>query len=192
MAHHDKDVQKLRMKTFDSGRLCFVSGVFDELEDAERAVAALERRGMPRDRVSVLMSEETRRRYATGNGNRLEIEKGTKAAEGLGKGGAVGGVLGGVLGALLAVGTSVAIPGLGLVVAGPLAGALAGAGAGGAAGGLIGALVGAGIPEYEAKHYEKRLKEGAIVVGAEARTEEEADLLEKDLEALGAEDVKQH
>jgi hypothetical protein len=172
VAHHDKDVQKLRMKTFDSGRLCFVSGVFDELEDAERAVAALERRGMPRDRVSVLMSEETRRRYATGNGNRLEIEKGTKAAEGLGTGGAV--------------------PGLGLIVAGPLAGALAGAGAGGAAGGLIGALVGAGIPEYEAKHYEKRLKEGAIVVGAEARTEEEADLLEKDLEALGAEDVKQH
>ena len=192
MAHHEKDVHKLRMKTFDSGRLCFVSGVFDHLEDAELAVTALEGRGLPRDRVSVLMSEETRRRYATGDGDRLEIEKGTKAAEGLGKGGAVGGVLGGVLGALTAIGTSVAIPGLGLVVAGPLAAALAGAGAGGAAGGLLGALIGAGIPEYEAKHYADRVKEGGIVVGAEARTEEEADALEKDLESLGAADVKQH
>lgn len=189
MAHHDKDVQKLRMKTFDSGRLCFVSGVFDELEDAERAVAALERRGLPRDRVSVLMSEETRRRYATGNGNRLEIEKGTKAAEGLGKGGAVGGVLGGVLGALLAVGTSVAIPGLGLIVAGPLLFGLAGAGAGGMTGGIVGGLVGAGMSKDRATVYKTAIEEGGIVLAVEPRNEADAEWLAETWDEAGGDEI---
>jgi hypothetical protein len=77
------------------------------------------------------------------------------------------------------------LPGLGLVVAGPLAAALAGAGAGGAAGGLIGALVGAGIPEHRAKVYDASLRAGGILIGVEAKTDEEADKLEELLTDLG-------
>ncbi len=182
-----------RFKTFESGRLTFVSGMFDEVSAAESAVAALEKRGYTSDQVSVLMSDEMRKRYlggAEGTGT-LEVEKGSKAVKGLGTGSAIGGTLGAIAGAIAAVGTSLAIPGLGLVVAGPIAAALAGAGAGGATGGLLGTLVGAGMPEYRAKYYEEQLKKGGVMVGVEARSEEEADQLEDELEHLGAEDVKQ-
>lgn len=189
MTHHEHHEYRAenRMKT---ARRNVVSAVFHDAENAEDAYARAIERGYSREDVMVLMSDQARDEYFPSE--RVEVERESKAMEGAGVGGALGTALGAIAGAIAAIGTAVAIPGLGLIVAGPLAGALAGAGAGGAAGGLIGALVGAGIPEYEAKHYEKRLKEGAIVVGAEARTEEEADLLEKDLEALGAEDVKQH
>ena len=81
----------------------------------------------------------------------------TKALKGAGTGAAIGGTAGAVLAAITAVGTSLVIPGLGLVIAGPLVAAFAGAGAGGTAGGLIGALVGHGIPEDRAKKYQSRL-----------------------------------
>ena len=87
--------------------------------------------------------------------------------------------------AIAAVGTSIAVPGLGLVVAGPLAAALAGAGAGGAAGGLVGALIGAGIPEERVKHYEKGLKEGGILMGVRPRTEEDAGYFESEWSKAG-------
>ena len=83
------------------------------------------------------------------------------------------------------------LPGIGLVGAGPLAAAFAGAGAGGAAGGLIGALVGAGIPEHRAKVYDASLRAGGILIGVEAKTDEEADKLEELLGDLGAEHVRQ-
>jgi len=76
------------------------------------------------------------------------------------------------------------------VIAGPIAAALAGLGAGGAAGGLIGALVGAGIPEYRAKVYEAGLRGGGILVGVEARDDEEVDRLEELLDQLGAEHIR--
>ena len=177
-----------RFKTFPSGRITFVSGIFDKVEDAEKAVLALQRRGFTREQITVLMSDELRRQYL--GTEAIEIDKGTKAAEGLGAGGAIGGAIGAIVGAVAAAGTSLIIPGLGLVVAGPLAAALAGAGAGGVTGGLVGALIGAGMPEYEAKYYEERLKEGGIVVGVEARSEEEADAIEDELKDAGADDVK--
>lgn len=193
MPHHDTSTTTTtreghRFGTFDNGRSRFVSGVFEDIKDAERAVVELQERGYTRDEITVLMSEDTRRRYL---GQAPEIEKGSKAAEGLGTGAAIGGTLGAIAGAIAAVGTSLVIPGLGLVVAGPLAAALAGAGAGGAAGGLLGTLIGAGIPEYEAKEYEKRVKGGDVVVGVEARSEDEADEIEDRLDDLGADDVKQ-
>jgi hypothetical protein len=177
-------------KRFESGRRSFVSGVFDNVEGAEKAVGSIERRGVPRDQITVLVSEEGRRRHLGGD-RKLEIEKGTKAAEGFAAGSAIGGTVGAVVAAIVAAGSSIAIPPLGLVVAGPLAAALAGAGAGGVTGGLVGILIGAGMPEYEAKYYEERLKQGGIVVGAEARSEEEADQLEGELKDAGAEKVKQ-
>jgi hypothetical protein len=95
-----------------------------------------------------------------------------------------------VLAAIVAVGTSIAVPGLGLVVAGPIAAALAGAGAGGATGGLIGLLVGTGIPEHRARVYDTGVRGGGILLGVEAKTDEEVEKLETLLEDIGAEYVR--
>jgi hypothetical protein len=94
-------------------------------------------------------------------------------------GGVIGGTVGAVLAAIAAVGTSIAIPGLGIVIAGPVAAALAGAGAGAATGGLIGALVGWGIPEERVTHYEEGIKKGGIVLGVTPRNDEDAAHLEE-------------
>src|SRR5918997_2292465 len=126
-----------------------VSGLFNDRDSAERAYRSLSDRGYTTDDVSVLMSDETRNRHF-GEGT-PDTELGSKALEGAGAGSAIGGTLGAIIGGIAAIGTNVVLPGLGLIVAGPLAAALAGAGAGGAAGGLIGALVGAGIPQHRAK-----------------------------------------
>ncbi|HET7281775.1 MAG TPA: hypothetical protein VFI67_05590, partial [Sphingomicrobium sp.] len=90
-------------------------------------------------------------------------------------GGAIGGTFGAIAAAVAAVGTSIAIPGLGLVIAGPLAAAFAGAGAGGAAGGLVGALIGWGIPEERVKRYESGIKSGGILMGVKARSSDDAE-----------------
>ena len=90
---------------------------------------------------------------------------------------------------MAAVGTSVAIPGLGLVVAGPIAAALAGAGAGAAGGGLLGALIGWGIPEERVKHYEEGVKNGGILLGVRPRSEEDADYFEREWKSYNGEQV---
>jgi hypothetical protein len=79
---------------------------------------------------------------------------------------------------------------VGLIVAGPIAAALAGAGAGGATGGLIGLLIGTGIPEHRAKVYETGVRGGGILLGVEAKTDEEVEKLETLLEDIGAEYVR--
>ena len=161
-----------------------VTGLFKTRVAAEAAVDAIIKRGYTRDDISVLMSDATKNKE-------FAIETGTRAADGAGIGGALGGTIGAVLAAIAAVGTTVALPGLGLIVAGPLAAALAGAGAGGATGGLIGALIGAGIPEHRAKVYDASLRSGGILLGIESKSDEEADKLEKLLEDIGAEHVRQ-
>src|SRR5207253_6326342 len=116
-------------------------------------------------------------------------EKNTKAPEGVTTGVAAGGVLGGTLGLLAGIGT-LAIPGLGpLIAAGPLVSALAGAGAGGAVGGLIGAMVGMGIPEYEAKRYEGRVKEGGILMSVHCDNSDWTKKAKDILEQTGAENI---
>lgn len=161
-----------------------VTGLFKTRVAAESAVDSLIKRGYAREEISVLMSDATRTKE-------FAIETGTHAAEGAGIGGAVGGTLGAIVAALAAVGTNIVLPGLGLVIAGPLAAALAGAGAGGAAGGLVGALVGAGIPEHRAKVYDAGLRGGGILIGVEAKSDEDADPLEHLLADLGADHVRQ-
>ena len=161
-----------------------VTGVFKTRVAAAAAVDAIIKRGYTRDDISVLMSDATKSKE-------FAIETRTHAADGAGIGGAVGGAVGAVLAALAAVGTTIAIPGLGIAVAGPLAAALAGAGAGGATGGLIGALVGAGIPEHRAKVYDASLRAGGILIGVESKADADADDTEKLLEDLGAEHVRQ-
>jgi hypothetical protein len=160
------------------GRSRLVTGMFRDRESAERAYGSLASRGYSKDDVNLLMSDETRKKHFTDDGR--ETELGNKALEGAGTGAAIGGTVGATLAAIAAIGTSVALPGIGLIVAGPLAAALAGAGAGGATGGIIGALIGAGIPEERVKHYETGLKEGGIVMGVNARSDEDAEYFEND------------
>lgn len=161
-----------------TGRSRMVTGMFKDRESAERAYGSLATRGYDKDDVNLLMSDETRKTHFAPDGR--ETELGNKALEGAGTGAAIGGTVGATLAAIAAIGTSIALPGLGLIVAGPLAAALAGAGAGGATGGIIGALIGAGIPEERVKHYEEGLKNGGIVMGVNARSDEDAEYFESD------------
>ncbi len=162
-----------------TGRGRIMTGLFRDKESAEGAYSSLTNRGYTQDDINVLMSEDTRNKYYP-PGAPVETEMGNKALEGAGTGAAIGGTVGATLAAIAAIGTAVFLPGLGLVVAGPLAAALAGAGAGGATGGLIGALVGAGIPEERVKHYEEGIKNGGVVMGVTPRSDEDADYLENE------------
>jgi hypothetical protein len=116
-------------------------------------------------------------------------KKDTKAPEGATTGGVSGGVLGGVVGWLVGIG-ALAIPGLGpFIAAGPIMAALAGAGAGGAVGGMLGGLIGAGIPEYEAKRYEGRVKSGGILLSVHCDSSDWVKRAKVILEETGAEDI---
>jgi len=87
---------------------------------------------------------------------------------------------GAIIAGIAAIGTNVVLPGLGLVVAGPLAAALAGAGAGGLTGGLVGALIGSGIPEDRAKLYDEGIRNGGMVMGVNPRNPEDAEYFENE------------
>ena len=154
----------------NDGRL--VTGLFPDRASAEAAYGSVNDRGYSRDDVNLVMSDETRTRHFVGNG--AETELGNKAAEGAGIGGAIGGTIGAIAAAVAAVGTTLALPGIGLVIAGPLAAAIAGAGAGTASGGLVGALIGWSMPEERVKHYEEGIRNGGILMGLRARNEEDA------------------
>jgi hypothetical protein len=126
--------------------------------------------------------DETRKRYFSNetatDETATDSELGNKAMESAGIGGAIGVTAGAILATVAAIGTSIAIPGLGVVIAGPIAAALAGAGAGGLTGGIIGALIGWGIPEERAKLYESDLKYGDIVLGVIPRNDDAAAYFE--------------
>jgi hypothetical protein len=170
-----------------TGRSKMVTGLFRDRESAERAYGSVTSRGYGQDDVNLLMSDETRKKHFTDDGK--ETELGNKALEGAGTGAAIGGTIGATLAAIAAIGTTLALPGLGLLVAGPLAAALAGAGAGGATGGLIGALVGAGIPEERVKHYEEGIKNGGIMMGVTPRSDEDAEYFESEWKKNRGEEV---
>lgn len=168
----------------------YVTGLYTP-ETANRAYNDLTtKHGYKADDISVMMSDDTRMKHYGDVKPGTELSGGTKAAEGMGKGAAIGGGVGAALAALFAIGTSIAIPGLGLIVAGPIAAALAGAGAGGATGGLIGALIGAGIPEDRAKEYERGINDGGILIGTRYRDDAHAQELEKDFNSYGGSNVR--
>jgi hypothetical protein len=172
-------------------RSTYVTGLYNTPESASRAYDELRSaHGYDPSDIDVVMSDDTRERFVSAGEATLKLEEGNKAAAGLATGGAIGGGVGAALAALFVVGSSLVVPGVGLVIAGPIAAALAGAGAGAATGGIIGALVGAGIPEDRAMVYEKGLKEGGVVVGARARDEAHAAALERDLETYGGTAVR--
>ncbi|WP_412063376.1 hypothetical protein [Rubrivirga sp. IMCC45206] len=162
------------------------TGTYRDPASANNAYASLRDRGYTKDDIHVVMSDDTWERYNRDVAE-VEIEQGSKAAEGAGVGAAVGGTAGGVLGAIVGVGGAVLIPGIG-AIAGPIAGALLGAGAGGAGGSLLGALIGAGIPEDQAKVYEKDVKDGGIVMGVHPR-DNDRDYLDTHYRETGAENT---
>ncbi|MFP5040167.1 hypothetical protein [Parasediminibacterium sp. JCM 36343] len=154
-----------------------VTGMFANREQTENAYNMLHEKGYTKDDINVIMSDETRTTHYSQAGD--ETELGSKAAEGAGTGSAIGGTIGAIAGVVAAIGTSLLIPGLGLVIAGPIAAGLAGAGAGGITGGVIGGLIGSGIPEERAKIYESGIKDGNVVLGVHPHSEEDAEYFEK-------------
>jgi hypothetical protein len=152
-----------------------LTGLFHDRESTESAYQSLRDRGYTNEEINVLMSDATRDKYYKHSD---VVSEDTKALEGAGTGGAIGGALGAIIGGIAAIGTNVLIPGLGLVVWGPIAAALAGAGAGGATGGLVGALIGWGIPEERAKYYDEGIRKGGAVLGVTPRSEEDATYFE--------------
>jgi hypothetical protein len=160
-----------------TGRSRMVTGMFRDRDSAEAAYRSINERGYNKDDVNVMMSDETRKKHFADDDRGTDL--GSKALEGAAVGAGIGGTLGAILAGVAAVGT-LAIPGVGLIAAGPIAAALAGLGAGAATGGLVGALVGAGIPEERAKLYEQGVKEGGIVMGVEPRSDEDAEYFERE------------
>jgi hypothetical protein len=159
-----------------------VYGIFPNTASAENAVDHLLTAGFSNSDVSVLMAD-------TDSTREFAHEKATKAPEGTATGVTTGGVIGGALGLFAGLG-ALAIPGIGpLIAAGPIMATLAGAGAGAAVGGLVGALVGLGIPEYEAKRYEGRVKDGGVLLSVHCRTSDEVRRAKEFLKATGADDV---
>ena len=159
-----------------------VFGLYSTRRQVENAVDELKAQGFRNTDVSVLFSENVGTKD-------FAHAKGTKAPEGLATGATSGAVVGGALGWLAGIG-ALAIPGVGpLIAAGPIIGALTGVGVGGAVGGIAGGLLGLGIPEYEAKRFEGRIKEGNILLSVHVDDSEWAKKAERILKETGADDV---
>ncbi len=165
-----------------AGKNTAVFGIYPAYASVEYGVDALRTAGFRNSDISVLFPENTGTRD-------FAHEKGTKAPEGATTGAGTGVVLGGALGWLAGVGT-LAIPGVGpFIAAGPIMAALAGAGLGGVVGGLTGALIGMGIPEYEAKRYEGRVKDGGILLSVHSDSSDWTKRAKQILEETGAQDI---
>jgi hypothetical protein len=159
-----------------------VFGLVDSETQAERIVDNLKAAGFSNNDISVLFPDKAGTRD-------FAHEKATKAPEGAAAGAGTGTVVGGVLGWLVGIG-SLAIPGVGpFIAAGPIMAALAGAGVGAAVGGLSGALIGMGIPEYEAKQYEGKIKQGNILISVHSEDSDEVKRAKEIFERAGAHDI---
>ena len=159
-----------------------VFGIYPSYATVESGVDGLKAAGFSNQDISVLFPESAGSRD-------FAHEKGTKAPEGATAGAGTGVVLGGAMGWLVGVG-ALAIPGLGpFIAAGPIMAALAGAGVAGTVLGIAGALIGMGIPEYEAKRYEGRVKDGGILLSVHSNSSDTTKRAKLILEATGAQDI---
>jgi hypothetical protein len=150
---------------------------------AETIVDGLRNAGFSSSEISVLMPDKSGTRD-------FAHEQNTKLPEGAATGGVAGMGLGAVLGWLAGIGT-LAIPGVGpFIAAGPIMAALGGAAVGGAAGGIIGALVGMGIPEYEAKLYEGKIRGGNALISVHTDNSDQVKSAKEIYKRAGAEDIK--
>jgi hypothetical protein len=159
-----------------------VFGIFPTVASADNATDIFVKSGFAASNISALMPENLGQRQ-------IGTEKSTKAPEGATAGASTGAVLGGALGLLAGIG-ALAIPGVGpLIAAGPIMATLAGLGAGGVVGGVAGSLIGLGIPEYEAKRYEGRIKEGGILLSVHCDTSDQIKRAKEIMKIAGAEDI---
>jgi hypothetical protein len=159
-----------------------VFGIYTTVVSADLATDSLVKSGFLSSDISALVPENLGPRP-------MATEKGTKAPEGATAGASTGAILGGALGLLAGVGM-LAIPGVGpFIAAGPIMAGLAGLGVGGAVGGVTGALIGMGIPEYEAKRYEGRLKKGGILLSVHCDASDQITRAKDVLKNTGAEDI---
>lgn len=149
---------------------------------ADTIVRNLQAGGFSGSEISVLMADR-------GVTKDFAIERNTKMPEGAATGAGTGAVVGGALGWMAGIG-ALAIPGVGpLIAAGPILAALSGVAIGGAVGGLTGTLIGMGIPEYEAKHYEGKLKSGVVLISTHAADEHRSKRAQEIFERAGANDI---
>jgi len=159
-----------------------VFGLYNTRRQVENAVDELKAQGFRNTDISVLLPENVGTKD-------FAHEKGTKAPEGMATGATSGAVVGGALGWLAGIG-ALAIPGVGpLIAAGPIIAALTGVGVGGAVGGITGGLIGLGIPEYEAKRYEGRIRSGSILLSVHSDDSKWTQKAETILKNTGAEDI---
>jgi hypothetical protein len=164
------------------GKNTAVFGIFPTYESLEGAVDALRSSGFRNTDVSFLMAENV-------GSKDFGHRKATKAPEGVVAGASSGVVLGGALGWLIGVG-ALTIPGFGpLIAAGPVVAALAGAGAIGTAAGILGGLIGIGIPEYEARRYEGRVRDGGNLLSVHCDDSEWTKLAKEILGRTGAKHI---
>ena len=165
-----------------AGKNTAVFGIYPTSGAVDGAVESLRASGFRATDISVLFPENVGTKD-------FAHEKGTKAPEGATTGGATGFVVGGALGWLAGIG-ALAIPGLGpFIAAGPIMAALSGIGAGGVVGGVVGALVGSGIPEYEAKFYEARLRDGNILLAVHTENADIRRMIVDTFKRMGVKDV---
>ncbi|MDP3509723.1 MAG: DUF3341 domain-containing protein [Candidatus Melainabacteria bacterium] len=160
-----------------------VIGLVKTREDAESLVSALQAVGFPNSGLSVLFPDKQGTKdFAHDNS--------TKAPEGAAAGATTGGIIGGTLGLLAGIG-ALAIPGVGpFIAAGPIMATLSGVGVGATLGGLTGALIGMGIPEYEAKMFEGKLREGNVLIAAHSESNDDLKRAEDVFKGHGATDIK--
>jgi hypothetical protein len=165
-----------------AGKNTAVFGIYSNYANVENGVDGLKAAGFSNRDISVLFPESAGTKD-------FAVAKATKAPEGATAGAGTGLVVGGAMGWLLGIG-ALAIPGLGpFIAAGPIMAALAGAGVGGTVGGIAGAFVGIGIPEYEAKRYEGRVKDGGILLSVHSDSSETTKQAKEILESTGAQDI---
>ena len=165
-------------------------GLFTDYSAAEQAYQHLKEMGYTEDQISILMSDEARLQYFEAPHLHVNVV-GDSITEGPGLGGVIGAGTGGILGGIAGAAVSFALPGVGLVAAGPIAAIIAGGGFGALAGGLLGTLFGLSIPESEAHGYEEKIKQGNILLGINPHTEEDAQLIGQEWQNLGAEVITQ-
>ncbi len=154
-----------------------LTGLFTNRESVDNAYLLLHEKGYTNDEINIIMSDETRAKYFPHDTDENSI--GDKVLEGAGKGAAIGGTIGTITGIVAALATSFVIPGLGILIAGPIAAALAGAGTGIVTGGIIGSLMGAEISEEQAKLYTSEVKNGHILLAIHPKNEDDATYFEK-------------
>jgi len=165
-----------------AGKNTAVYGIYRDEGQASYAIDKMLETGFRNEDISVLLPDNLGTKD-------FAHEKHTKAPEGTATGATAGGAIGGAIGLLAGVG-ALAIPGLGpFIAAGPIMAALAGLGVGGTVGGVIGALVGLGLPEYEAKRYEGRIRAGGVLMSVHCDNSDWVSKAKDLMKATGAEDI---